>query len=98
MKNIRLYILILTLMTISYGCNDILDEDPKTTFTSDYYKTAQGYQDGLNASYSYLRFQYGSNPALGINVTARTSLPSARRPTTIHPVTTNHTNYWEHMT
>jgi starch-binding outer membrane protein, SusD/RagB family len=69
MKNLRLYSLILTLMTISYGCNDILEEDPKTTFTTDYYKTAQGYQDGLNAAYSYLRFQYGSNPALGINVT-----------------------------
>lgn len=70
MKRHRLFILItVALLTISYGCTDILDESPKTAFTTDYYKTAQGFQDGLNASYSYLRFQYGSNPALGLNIT-----------------------------
>lgn len=70
MKRHRLNILItVALLTASYGCTDILDESPKTAFTTDYYKTAQGFQDGLNASYSYLRFQYGSNPALGLNIT-----------------------------
>ncbi len=70
MKRHRLFILMtVALLTASYGCNDILDENPKTAFTADYYKTAQGFQDGLNASYSYLRFQYGSNPALGLNIT-----------------------------
>lgn len=69
MKSYKIYTLILALMMISFGCNDILEENPKTLFTVDYFKTAQGYQDGLNAAYSYIRFQYGSNPALGLNVT-----------------------------
>lgn len=70
MKKHNLYILVMvTLLIISPGCNDLLNENPKTTFTTDYFKTAQGYQDGLNAAYSYLRFQYGSNPALGLNIT-----------------------------
>ncbi|MCW5910925.1 MAG: RagB/SusD family nutrient uptake outer membrane protein [Cyclobacteriaceae bacterium] len=70
MRKYRLLILTtVVLLAVSQGCNDILEEDPKTAFTTDYYKTAQGYQDGLNAAYSYLRFQYGSNPALGLNIT-----------------------------
>ena len=69
MKKYSIYISLLLTLLVSYGCNEILEENPKTTFTTDYYKTAQGYQDGLNAAYSYLRFQYGCNPALGLNVT-----------------------------
>lgn len=70
MKKYKLFTLITAaLMVVSQSCNDILNENPKTTFTTDYFKTAQGYQDGLNAAYSYLRFQYGSNPALGLNIT-----------------------------
>jgi len=51
------------------GCNDILEEEPKTNFTTAYFETRQGLQDGINTGYSYLRFQYGTNPALGLNVT-----------------------------
>ncbi|MBX2893807.1 MAG: RagB/SusD family nutrient uptake outer membrane protein [Cyclobacteriaceae bacterium] len=69
MKNFKLLFVGIVLLCTSQGCNDILQEDPKTAFTTDYYKTAQGFQDGLNAAYSYLRFQYGSNPALGLNIT-----------------------------
>lgn len=59
----------LAMVIFTPACNDLLDEVPKTTFTTDYFKTAQGLQDGLNAAYSYIRFQYGTNPALGLNVT-----------------------------
>lgn len=70
MKKHRSFILtIVALLAIAPACNDLLNESPKTAFTTDYYKTAQGFQDGLNAAYSYLRFQYGSNPALGLNIT-----------------------------
>lgn len=71
MKKInKLYVLLtVALLAFAQGCNDILEEYPKTAFTSDYFKSAQGYQEGLNAAYSYLRFQYGTNPALGLNVT-----------------------------
>ncbi|MBN8575927.1 MAG: RagB/SusD family nutrient uptake outer membrane protein [Cytophagales bacterium] len=69
MKNKIYAILALIGCMIAQGCNDILEENPKTVFTTDYFKTAQGFQDALNASYSYMRFQYGTNPALGLNVT-----------------------------
>jgi hypothetical protein len=66
----RLSILITaSLMIISQGCTWVLEEDPKTTFTNQYFETPQGIQDGINAAYASLRFQYGTNPALGLNVT-----------------------------
>jgi len=70
MKRYRLPVLFMAaLLAVSQGCEKILEEEPKTSFTTDYYTTAQGFNDGLHAAYSYMRFQYGSNPALGINVT-----------------------------
>lgn len=69
-RTYKITFLILTaLLAVSTGCNDLLEEHPKTAFTADYYKTVQGYQDGLNAAYASLRFQYGTNPSLGLNVT-----------------------------
>lgn len=66
----KLYLLLtMALLALSQGCNNILEEEPKTSFTTDYFKSKQGFQDGLNAAHAYLRFQYGTNPALGINVT-----------------------------
>lgn len=71
MKRIyKIKLLVIVVMTsFSTGCNDLLDEDPKTAFTIDYYKTVQGFQDGLHAAHASLRFQYGTNPSLGLNVT-----------------------------
>ena len=59
----------IAVLAFSQGCNDILEEHPKTAFTNAYFETAQGLQDGINAAYAYLRFQYGCNPSLGLNVT-----------------------------
>lgn len=68
-RNYKITLLVtLAMLSIVQGCNDILEEHPKTTFTNAYFETKQGLQDGLNAAYSYLRFQYGTNPALGLNV------------------------------
>jgi starch-binding outer membrane protein, SusD/RagB family len=64
-----LILLSFTLFVGMQGCNDILEEHPKTSFTMAYYETKQGFKDGINAGYAYLRFQYGTNPALGLNVT-----------------------------
>jgi hypothetical protein len=71
MKN-RIRISLLTMIAVlafSQGCQEILEEHPKTVFTNAYFETAQGLQDGINAAYAYLRFQYGCNPSLGLNVT-----------------------------
>lgn len=56
-------------LAIVQGCESILEEHPKDRFTAAYYETTQGFQDGLNAAYASLRFQYGTNPSLGLNVT-----------------------------
>src|SRR5687768_16280190 len=58
----------LAMLMVTTSCNDLLEENPKTAFTADYYKTVQGYQDGLNAAYASLRFQYGTNPSMGLNI------------------------------
>jgi starch-binding outer membrane protein, SusD/RagB family len=53
----------MALATMS-GCNKILEEEPYTVFTVAYFKTSQGLQDGINAVYSGLRYNYGPNGAL----------------------------------
>lgn len=41
------------------GCKKILNEQPRSTFTPDYFKTEQGVNGGLTALYSGLRNIYG---------------------------------------
>lgn len=79
----RYYKIILTVMAIlalAPGCQDILDENPKTAFTFAYFETAQGAQDGLNTAYAYLRFQYGVNPAMALNITGTDEFTYGEQP------------------
>jgi starch-binding outer membrane protein, SusD/RagB family len=61
MKRIQIKTLIalvlLTLMT--GGCKKILDEEPRSIFTPDYFKTESGVKGGLTALYYHLRNIYG---------------------------------------
>lgn len=41
------------------GCNKILDEAPRSTFTPEYFKTEAGVNGGLTAMYYHLRTMYG---------------------------------------
>jgi starch-binding outer membrane protein, SusD/RagB family len=60
MKKI-LYIIILALSLIAYGCSDFLEEDNKGGISNDvFYKTAVGYETLITASYASLRTVYGS--------------------------------------
>jgi hypothetical protein len=68
-RKFKILVVTIALLAVAQGCSDLLEENPKTVFTSDYFNTKQGLQDGLNAAYAYLRFQYGTNPSLGLNVT-----------------------------
>jgi hypothetical protein len=68
-KNILKVFIVFAVFGILQGCNEILEEHPKASFTMDVYQSRQGLQDGINAAYASLRFQYGTNPAMGINVT-----------------------------
>jgi hypothetical protein len=43
----------------SVGCKKVLDEQPRSTFTPEYFKTVQGVNGGLTAMYYHLRNLYG---------------------------------------
>jgi hypothetical protein len=42
------------------GCNEILDEEPRTSYTVDYFNTTQGLNEGITALYRNLRSLYGN--------------------------------------
>lgn len=49
----------LVLLVLTTGCKKVLDEQPRSSFTPDYFKTTQGVQGGLTAMYYHLRNIYG---------------------------------------
>jgi len=46
-------------MVLASGCKKILDEEPRATFTPEYFKTEAGVNGGLTAMYAHLRRIYG---------------------------------------
>ena len=49
----------LLLTVLSTGCKKVLDEQPRSSFTPEYFKTVQGVNGGLTAMYAHLRNIYG---------------------------------------
>ncbi|GAA4300407.1 RagB/SusD family nutrient uptake outer membrane protein [Aestuariibaculum suncheonense] len=47
-------------LTIGSCTNDILEENPRSVFTPDYFLTEQGVEGGITALYAHLRFLYGA--------------------------------------
>src|SRR5690606_13816440 len=79
----RFYKIILTIamvLILAPSCQDILEENPRAAFTNDYFDTPTGAQDGLNTAYAYLRFQYGVNPALALNITGTDEFTYGEQP------------------
>lgn len=62
MKHTYMKALIGTVMLSVFlmGCNKILDEQPRSIFIPDYFKTSDGVKDGVTAMYSNLRNIYGN--------------------------------------
>lgn len=59
--------LTLSLLTVPFGCKeDILTEKPYTVFTTDYFKSAVGLQNAVNAAYAGLRYDFGPVGALHV--------------------------------
>jgi hypothetical protein len=61
MKRIQINTIIgvwLCLVLVS-GCKKVLDEEPRATFTPEYFKTEAGVNGGLTAMYAHLRRIYG---------------------------------------
>ena len=57
--NIKAYIGTALLTLSLLGCCDILDEQPRSIFTPDYFKSEQGVMGGLTSMYAHLRYIYG---------------------------------------
>lgn len=71
MKKIFLYTSFLAAafsLTAIQGCKKVLEENPRSVLTPDYFKTAQGINAGLVAAYSGLRYQYGPEGAMTLTV------------------------------
>ena len=62
MKRIRIKsIIVSAILVISFaGCSKILDENPRSIFTPEYFKTEKGVNGGLTSMYSELRNLYGN--------------------------------------
>ena len=63
MKNMHLKTILqsslLLLLLAGAGCSKILDEEPRSVFTPEYFKTEAGVNGGLTAMYYHLRTMYG---------------------------------------
>lgn len=61
MKHIQIKTFLATALFTVFlaGCSKILDEQPRSTFTPDYFKTQRGVEGGLTALYGHLRNIYG---------------------------------------
>lgn len=46
-------------MAIAPGCNKILEEEPRSIYTPDFFKTEKGVLGGITSQYAHLRFIYG---------------------------------------
>ncbi|MFD1628864.1 RagB/SusD family nutrient uptake outer membrane protein [Pseudopedobacter beijingensis] len=44
---------------LSVGCSKILEEQPRSNYTPEYFKTEKGVNGGLTALYAHLRYVYG---------------------------------------
>jgi len=52
------------MMLAGQGCKDVLDENIISGVSNDYMNTAKGFEDGVKAAYSSLRFYYGTQQGL----------------------------------
>jgi hypothetical protein len=59
LKNIKFAIVALLLLGSDTGCKKILEEEPRSIYTPDFFKTEKGILGGITSQYAHLRFIYG---------------------------------------
>ncbi|MBL7747692.1 MAG: RagB/SusD family nutrient uptake outer membrane protein [Chitinophagaceae bacterium] len=61
MKHIQIKFVIVSalLLLLSPGCKKILDEEPRSIYTPEFFKTEKGVLGGISSQYAHLRFIYG---------------------------------------
>ncbi|MBI1342215.1 MAG: RagB/SusD family nutrient uptake outer membrane protein [Terrimonas sp.] len=62
MKRIQIKILMASALLIVFitGCSKILDEQPRSIYTPEFFKTEKGVYGGLTSLYAHLRYIYGN--------------------------------------
>ena len=67
--SIKFFIAVCALtVLVAPGCTKRLEENPYTVFSVDYFKTPSGFQNGINALHSGLRFLFGPEGAVAMGV------------------------------
>ncbi|MDO6435252.1 RagB/SusD family nutrient uptake outer membrane protein [Flavitalea sp. BT771] len=56
----KIYVLMLAAAIVGPACNKQLKENPQSIVTPDFFKTAQGFQSGLDAAYAGMRNNWGT--------------------------------------
>lgn len=62
------------------SCNNILKEEPKTVFSTEYFKTPEGFESGIVTLYSTMRYLYGPEGAVSISVNGTDEWTYAEQP------------------
>lgn len=68
MKRINIFLYIFTTAFIMTGCNKKLVEEPRSVLTPAFFKTTQGFQQGLDAAYAGTRLFWGNQDYFTITV------------------------------
>jgi starch-binding outer membrane protein, SusD/RagB family len=79
-NNYKIFATVISLLLLAGSCNKKLIEKPFTVFSVEYFKTAEGYQNGLNAIYSTTRFIYGPEGAVGLGTVGTDEFTFAEQP------------------
>jgi hypothetical protein len=55
-------------LLLTFGCNDVLDEQPRSQLTPDFFKTGQGLNAGITAAYASFRWYYATEGGMNLTV------------------------------
>src|SRR5258706_11342417 len=69
-----------TLICMINGCSKKLEEHPFTVFSTEYFKTAAGFQSGIVTLYSGFRFLYGPEGAAALGTDGTDEWTYAEQP------------------
>nr|WP_210489377.1 RagB/SusD family nutrient uptake outer membrane protein [Rufibacter aurantiacus] len=57
--NLKAFVGAAVISMFTVGCSDILEEEPRSSYTPDFFQTERGVQGGLTSMYAHLRYIYG---------------------------------------
>jgi len=76
--NIKSFIGTAVMTLFLVGCSDILEEQPRSIYTPEYFKTERGVYGGLTSMYAHLRYVYGQAYYFNATLTGTDEVTYAR--------------------